>query len=77
MVACASAAGFALPPMVIWDRQTLSPEVRCLVQFMDFLKKVGLIVNCLMPGLITIFCVMLTSFADVRWAFISLLPRYN
>ena len=27
MVACASAAGFALPPMVIWDRQTLSPEL--------------------------------------------------
>ena len=24
MVAFASAAGFALPPMVVWDRQTLS-----------------------------------------------------
>ena len=27
VVACASAAGFALPPMVIWDCQTLSPEL--------------------------------------------------
>ena len=27
MVACASAAGFALPPMVIWDCQTLSPDL--------------------------------------------------
>ena len=27
VVACISATGFALPPMVIWDRQTLSPEL--------------------------------------------------
>ena len=27
IVACVSAAGFCLPPMVIWDRQSLSPEL--------------------------------------------------
>ena len=27
IVACVSAAGFSLPPMVIWDRQSLSPEL--------------------------------------------------
>ena len=27
IVACASAAGFCLPPMVIWDRKTLAPEL--------------------------------------------------
>ncbi len=27
VVACASAAGFCLPPMVIWDRKTLAPEL--------------------------------------------------
>ena len=27
IVACVSAAGFSLPPMVIWDHQSLSPEL--------------------------------------------------
>ena len=27
IVACASATGFCLPPMVIWDRKTLAPEL--------------------------------------------------
>ena len=27
IVAYVSAAGFSLPPMVIWDRQSLSPEL--------------------------------------------------
>ena len=27
VVACASAAGFCMPPMVIWDRKTLAPEL--------------------------------------------------
>ena len=27
VVACASAAGFCLPPIVIWDRKTLAPEL--------------------------------------------------
>ena len=27
IVGCVSAAGFCFPPMVIWDRKTLSPEL--------------------------------------------------
>ena len=27
VVACVSAAGFSLPPMVIWDRKSLSPDL--------------------------------------------------
>ena len=27
IVACASAVGFRLPPMVIWDHKTLAPEL--------------------------------------------------
>ena len=28
IVACVSAAGFCMPPMVIWDCKTLAPELR-------------------------------------------------
>ena len=27
IVGCVSAAGFCMPPMVIWDRKTLAPEL--------------------------------------------------
>ena len=59
IVACASVAGFCLPPMVIWDRKTLAPELavgEVPGAIMGCQAKAGLTVNCLMCGLTTTFC---------------------
>ena len=81
IVACVSAAGFSLPPMVIWDCQSLSPEL-------TIGEVPGTIYGLSKKGWIDyeLFDVWFnnhffascsdcqTNFAHVRWSFISLLP---
>ncbi len=53
VIGCVSAAGVCLPPMVIWDRKTLSPELllgKYLEQYMDCPIKDGSIKNYLIYG---------------------------
>ncbi len=50
VLACCNAAGYVLPPFVIYDRKTLKPE-RCQVQCTVYLIQAGLPVNCLTCGL--------------------------
>lgn len=61
VVACSCAAGFCLPPMVIWDRKTLAPELaagaaKFLAPFFVFPARAGLIMSCSIFGLTNIFC---------------------
>ena len=62
IVGCVNAAGFCMPPMVIWDRKTLAPELtqgEVLAPFMVYQGKDGWTKGFSMSGLLTIFSGML------------------